>query len=150
MRFSALIRLAIALAALSPLSLQAQQEGWRARPLTPGGWTYRAEAAGSSTQFGTGSGTRVVLRCLLPAQTMTLWVAGGSAGTMTVRSTAGIINWPVQSADRGATATLGARDPGLDRMIGSRGRFSIEAPGAEPLTLPVWAEVARVIEDCRG
>jgi hypothetical protein len=42
-----------------------------------------------------------------------------------------------------------ARDPLLDAMAFSRGRWRIEAEGRASLTVPSWPEVARVIEDCR-
>ena len=38
----------------------------------------------------------------------------------------------------------------LDAMAFTRGRFTVEQPGATPLVLPPWAEVGRVIEDCRS
>ena len=47
------------------------------------------------------------------------------------------------------TATLAANDPLLDAMAVTRGRFAVETPGLSTLYLPPWAEVSRVIEDCR-
>lgn len=44
---------------------------------------------------------------------------------------------------------LQARDPLLDAMALTKGRFAIETPGQPTLYLPSWAEVSRVIEDCR-
>ncbi|MEJ2457854.1 MAG: hypothetical protein P8Y58_06770 [Novosphingobium sp.] len=49
----------------------------------------------------------------------------------------------------GVAVTLSARDPLLDAMAFSRGRFAVEAAGAPPLYGPSWTEVSRVIEDCR-
>lgn len=46
-------------------------------------------------------------------------------------------------------ATLPAGDKLLDAMALSRGRFAVETGGVETLYLPAWAEVTRVIEDCR-
>jgi hypothetical protein len=46
-------------------------------------------------------------------------------------------------------ATLPARDSLLDAMALSRGRFAVEASGLPTLYLPSWAEVSRVVEDCR-
>lgn len=53
------------------------------------------------------------------------------------------------SAPSVLAAKLPASDPLLDAMAFSRGRFMVEAPGTVPLYLPSWAEVSRVIEDCR-
>lgn len=44
---------------------------------------------------------------------------------------------------------LGAQDRLLDAMAFSRGRFAVETGGLPTLYLPAWAEVTRVIEDCR-
>jgi len=44
---------------------------------------------------------------------------------------------------------LSARDPLLDAIAFSRGRFALEAAGLETLYLPAWPELSRVIEDCR-
>lgn len=45
--------------------------------------------------------------------------------------------------------TLPARDPLFDAMAVTRGRFAVETPELSTLYLPAWAEVTRVIEDCR-
>ena len=49
----------------------------------------------------------------------------------------------------GGSANLTNRDPRLDRIAFSRGRFALESPSGA-LTLPVQSEIGRVIEDCRG
>ena len=45
--------------------------------------------------------------------------------------------------------TFNVRDPLLDAMAFSRGRFMVEMGGAQTLVLPAWSELGRVIEDCR-
>ena len=47
------------------------------------------------------------------------------------------------------TADAGAYDPLLDAIASSRGRIGFSTSGAPALVVPPWAEVARVIEDCR-
>ena len=47
------------------------------------------------------------------------------------------------------TTRLGAADPLLDAIALSRGRFAVDSPGLTQLIIPPWAEVTRVIEDCR-
>jgi hypothetical protein len=73
---------------------------------------------------------------------------------MTVRTSAGNFTWRAlgvtDERPAEATVTLPASDRALDAIAYSRGRISVEAPGAARLILPVWAEVSRVIEDCRG
>jgi hypothetical protein len=46
-------------------------------------------------------------------------------------------------------ARLSAHDPFLDAIAFSKGRFAVEVQGLDPLYLPAWPEVTRVIEDCR-
>ena len=45
--------------------------------------------------------------------------------------------------------TFAASDRQLDAMAFSRGRFMLEVSGLPTLVLPAWAEVGKVIEDCR-
>jgi hypothetical protein len=47
------------------------------------------------------------------------------------------------------SSEFGAYDPLLDAMASSRGRIGISASGLAALVVPPWAEVGRVIEDCR-
>jgi hypothetical protein len=41
-------------------------------------------------------------------------------------------------------------DPILDAMAFSRGRIAIEATGQQPVAIPSWAEITKIVEDCRG
>jgi hypothetical protein len=56
---------------------------------------------------------------------------------------------PARSPAGWLVVVLTARDPLLDAMAFSRGRFALEAAGLETLYLPAWPELSRVIEDCR-
>jgi hypothetical protein len=56
-------------------------------------------------------------------------------------SDSGLVGW--------VTAWIAPRDPLLDAMAFSRGRFRVEVAKLPPLYLPSWPEVSRVIEDCR-
>jgi hypothetical protein len=47
------------------------------------------------------------------------------------------------------SVALQSRDPLLDAMAFSRGRFAVEVTGWPTLYVPSWTEVSRVIEDCR-
>ena len=68
---------------------------------------------------------------------------------MTVRTETVDRALALQSQGSAAGAELNPRDPLLDAIALTRGRFAIEVPGQQPLYLPAWAEVTRVIEDCR-
>lgn len=127
---------------------------WRDWPITPGNWTYRADPGGSVAAFGTpGSEPRLTLRCDQQAQRLILSRATDGvapATSMTVRTTSLTRALPVQPAATGPlSAQLAPRDPLLDAMAFSRGRFLVETAGAPYLAIPAWAEVARVTEDCR-
>ena len=56
---------------------------------------------------------------------------------------------PLQGERRLAIAQLPAGDPLLDAMAITKGRFALEVEGEPTLYVPAWAEVTRVIEDCR-
>ncbi|MCT2401702.1 hypothetical protein [Novosphingobium mangrovi (ex Huang et al. 2023)] len=122
---------------------------WRDRPATPGNWQWSATATGSTAAF---AGGQFAMRCDRARQTVTLTraVAGASGQVpMTIATsdvTRALVAVPVAG---GVAVTLSARDPLLDAMAFSRGRFAVEVAGSTPLYVPSWTEVSRVIEDCR-
>lgn len=130
---------------LPPPPPPAPAPGWEDAPLSPGGWTYAADAAGSRAAFGTTPASPAfVLRCDAAARRVAL-ERRGAAG-IAVRTTSSVRALPAA----GGAASLAAGDPLLDAMAFSRGRFMVEAAGAAPLILPAWPELARVVEDCRS
>jgi len=120
--------------------------------VTPGAWTYRRDAAGSRADFAAqGGGAGASLTCEADRR-VRLRLAGRPATSVTVRASAASRTLALAAAaapGAGAVAELAATDPLLDAMAFSRGRFAIEQAGQPPLSLPAWAEVGRVIEDCR-
>ena len=60
-----------------------------------------------------------------------------------------LVATPIASAHPLVGVVLDARDPLLDAMAITRGRFALESEGEPGLYVPAWAEVTRVIEDCR-
>lgn len=122
---------------------------WREAPITPGDWTYSADAGGSIASFG---GGMFSMRCNLQARTVTLIRAGtprAAAVSMgvTTSNTSRALTGTHTAA--GVGASLPARDPLLDSMALSRGRFVIAVTGEQTLYIPSWTEVTRVVEDCR-
>lgn len=104
----------------------------------------------------TGGGDAIVmLRCDRSARTVTLYRNGAAsvavpASIATTSATRALSAAPVAGASPAMVAL--AFDPNdrlLDAMAFSRGRFSLEINGLPALYLPVWAEVGRVVEDCR-
>ncbi|MDB5693942.1 MAG: hypothetical protein JWO81_3005, partial [Alphaproteobacteria bacterium] len=117
-------------------------QDWRDLALSPGDWTYRAEAVGSAAAFGADAPV-FVLRCGGSRQVV-LDRPGAAAGTrLVVRTSFG-------ERIVAAGAPLPAADPLLDQMAFSRGRFTVAAEGLPMLVIPSWPEPARAIEDCRG
>jgi hypothetical protein len=127
---------------------------WRDWPPTPGTWRYERDSRGSQASFGgVGSNAPLVLRCDLSPRRMLLSRAGSATGPMTVRTsstTKALAVQPTGGAGPYVAAEIAARDPLLDAMAFSRGRFVIEQAGAPLLVVPAYAEIGRVIEDCRG
>lgn len=68
------------------------------------------------------------------------------AATNTTRA---LVSEPLRSKVGWLVVALRARDPLLDAIVFSRGRFAFEAAGEPTLYLPSWPEIGRVIEDCR-
>lgn len=125
---------------------------WQYRPAHPGNWVYRADAAGSAALFGaTAADPLLTIRCDRGTRRVSLIRAGVSTGTaMTVRTSYGAASLPATAAAPQTTAVRAASDGLLDQIAYSRGKFAIEAAGLPPLIVPAWAEIARVMEDCRG
>lgn len=113
---------------------------WRDRALSPGDWRYAAGTA----RFGTSSDALVMLQCDRAGQAVWLNLRGGS-GAMMVRTTS--ITRTLGPAS--GAVRLDPRDPLLDAMGYSRGRVAIEQ-GAAMAIVPAWAEILRVVEDCRA
>jgi hypothetical protein len=127
---------------------------WPDRAVTPGTWRYERDARGSRALFGTvGADALVVLRCDAGARAVYLSRAGSASAPLVVRTTAltrTLAVRPTGGTPPYAAVALTPRDPLLDAMAFSRGRVAIEQAGTAVLTLPSWAEIARVVEDCRG
>jgi hypothetical protein len=125
---------------------------WRDWPLTPGSWSYRADAQGSVASFGmSGAPAELTLRCDRARSRIVLTRNGlASAPALTIRTTSIARTLSVSPATTGATADIAARDALIDAMGYSRGRFVVQGSGIPTLVAPAWAEILRVAEDCRG
>ncbi|MEX0341480.1 MAG: hypothetical protein AB3N06_02750 [Erythrobacter sp.] len=130
-------------------------ENWIDEPRTPGNWSYHAGAEGGAARFGeAGSEAQFSIECDASAKTITLTRTGQGPreAVMTIRTET---TDRTLRANSGASrspqfsAALAAGDPLLDAMALTRGRFAVEMSGLSTLYLPAWAEVTRVIEDCR-
>lgn len=124
---------------------------WRQAPITPGDWNWAMEGGQSVARFADGV---LVLRCDRAAGTIVLQRAGSATGPvpMTVTTSSALRTFsatPQPGPPAMLAVSLTARDPVLDAMVFSRGRFAVEAPGLPPIYAPSWPEVGRVAEDCR-
>lgn len=133
-------------------------DSWMDAVLTPGSWNY--------TDYGQGQGKRALfsdpdnlfyfsLSCVTqPNGPEILLTRTGRPAkrelAMTIRTETTQRVLAAQRLGAEITAvTVPASDPLLDAMALSKGRFAVEVEGEVPLILPSWAEVTRVIEDCR-
>ncbi len=120
---------------VEPPPVQTAAEDWRDLPLSPGDWSY--DPATNEARYADFS-----LRCD-PARRQIVAMRAGGSGPLRLRTTYGERVLP-------AGGSLAASDPILDEMAFTRGRFTVDDPGAATLVLPAWPEPARVVEDCRG
>jgi hypothetical protein len=116
---------------------------WRSAPVASGSWNWRAIPGGSEAVFADARGPQLTIRCSLASRLVGLTRTGAINGAPLVVRTS--------SADRTlpSSAVLLARDPLLDAIAFSRGRFAVEVAGAPRLIVPAWPEAARAVEDCR-
>ena len=133
-------------------------ENWIDRPQTAGNWTYSDLGENALAQFvDSGGAPAFSLLCLASDGQVGLvrTAMSGGAGQMIIRTETADRALPARaftpdSAGRPRSiAYLDARDPLLDAMALTRGRFAVETSGLSTLYLPAWAEVTRVIEECR-
>ena len=121
---------------------------WQDAPITPGDWQWGMTSLGSTATF---AGGQFSMRCDASRRTIILTRAGqtSSRTTMTITTDQGARALAASPISGGIAVSLPARDPVLDAMAFSRGRFAIAIPGTTPLYIPSWTEISRVIEDCR-
>lgn len=128
---------------------------WNDWPFTPGNWTYRRDGRTSVAQFGTpGRNATVNFRCDAQSRRVTLSREVSAPGTRMVIRTSSMTKIMAATASDAnpayLAADIAASDPILDAMAFSRGRVLVEMEGQQPVILPSWAEIARIVEDCRG
>lgn len=132
-----------------------EDANWLDAPQTPGDWRYLKLGAGSSASFHSRDGTALfTMQCQPAGARIVLSRAGSAEGQVMMRIRTETRDQILTAAAKPSvapevSASLPSRDPLLDAMAITKGRFAMEVEGMEPLYLPAWAEVTRVIEDCR-
>ncbi|MPT48465.1 MAG: hypothetical protein E2598_08625 [Sphingobium sp.] len=132
---------------------------WRAWPVAKGDWSYQKGKDGSIAAFGEpGKPMLVVFRCESATRRIhmlrTTPHPAQPGSQMVIHTSYGSVQWPIAVETNVTDGYVGAvrasNDAVLDQIAFSRGRFAIEVPGTTPISVPNWAEITRVIEDCRG
>ena len=121
---------------------------------TPGNWSYAPTADGSEAVFTNATGyPQLWVHCTRATRRVSFARPATSATPLLNVWTSSAIRAVPSSynpATRHLTIELAGSDPFLDSVATSRSRLGFSV-GSEPaLVVPAWAEVARVIEDCRA
>lgn len=130
-------------------------ENWIDEPRTPGNWRYGAVAGTTvATYAGEDGLVRLSIACDLTARQVRIARPGNAPAAVQMHIYTETENRTLSAAPAAGdvpqlVAAVAPRDPLLDAMAFSRGRFAVDIPGLNPLYLPSWIEVSRVIEDCR-
>jgi hypothetical protein len=124
---------------------------WRDAAITPGDWQWSGAGGQSIARF---AGGRLSLQCDPAARSVRIErnepgspVSGAVRMTVITQTQMRPFNALAQAGS--VAVSLGARDPLLDAMAFSKGRFVVEVAGLPTLYVPSWTEVSRVVEDCR-
>ncbi|MGB3711371.1 MAG: hypothetical protein WA985_06755 [Erythrobacter sp.] len=136
-----------------PVMQQPEYDDYLDAPQTAGTWTYVDEPAESLAVFGTGMDNAVfIMRCDKANRQVGLGRVSSQTGTPAMEITTETRTNTLSTRSRGPSlvaADLAPADPLLDAMAVTKGRFAVAVAGERTLYLPAWAEVTRVIEDCR-
>lgn len=119
----------------------------------PGLWTYASTPTSSAARFGlTPQAATLAIQCDRASRGVSIMVSRSTPshmGAVTLRATSMMKSISAEVSGTFATVRLTARDPILDALAFSRGRFGVVVDGVER-AYPAWPEFTRVIEDCRG
>lgn len=137
----------------APAPAPALGADWRDWPVTPGNWVYRQDDRGSIALFGrAGADADLTLRCDRARGRLYLSRRSDAPAALTVRTSTDrktLNAQPTGGTPAYAAVELAPRDPLVDSIGFSRGRFVVQGGGAADLVVPAWPEIIRVAEDCR-
>ena len=132
---------------------------WRDAPATPGTWRWSLTGGKSTASYASAAAAPLVTLTCERSRSLVVLAraaqgADAAAGAVpmeltTTSSAHALMSDPALAAPGWLATAIPARDPLLDAMAFSRGRFALGAAGQATLYLPSWPEVSRVIEDCR-
>lgn len=124
-------------------------------PRTTGDWRYAQESGETYAIYATGGESpHAMIRCDLASRRITLGRFSASDRNQQMRIYTETTTRTLDAGPRASTyplvaAELSANDRLLDAMAVTKGNFAMQVSGMPALYLPGWAEVTRVIEDCR-
>lgn len=135
-------------------------DSWVDAPQTAGTWTYSREEVGptrrlyTSAAFNDPKGETLLRMTCSPSGNFLFgrYIRSVGDAALIVRTETATRTLVAPRDPEGQvlnTAVMRPNDPLLDAIALTRGRFAVEAAGHPTLYLPAWAEVTRVIEDCR-
>lgn len=138
----------------SPVVQQPTYENYLDAPQTEGTWTYSQEPGESLGLFGIGNPVHpFVIRCDKASRQIGIARRTERPGPLRMRVVTETTTRELSAntvPDYGmVAAVLNPRDPLLDAMAITKGRFAVEVEGERTLYVPAWTEFSRVIEDCR-
>jgi hypothetical protein len=143
---------AFALTVASSLQAQAIADLATATPIG-GNWFWAQTADGSEATFTDAySKVQLTVHCVRLTRRVSLAKAAGAAAPfLSIWTSSQTRNLPASfdPATGKLSADVAAFDPLLDAIAASRGRIGVSVSGSPPLVVPPWAEVGRVVEDCR-
>jgi hypothetical protein len=146
------LRIAAALALLVASSAGAQDLS-TASPIA-GSWNYAPAADGSEAVFTNESGSpQLWVHCTRATRRISISKPATAAAPFLNIWTSSLVKSVASSFNPRVgrlTVDLANYDPLLDAIASSRGRVGFIVGAQSPLVVPPWAELARVIEDCRA
>jgi hypothetical protein len=146
------LRIAAALALLLASSAGAQDLS-DATPIA-GSWSYAQAVDGSEAVFANSAGSpQLWIHCTRASRRVTMFRPATTAAPFLNVWTSSQVKNVASSYNPGTgrlTIDLANYDPLLDAIVSSRGRVGFTIGTQPSLVVPPWAEIARVIEDCRA
>lgn len=142
----------------APLPVSDPADDWHDRALTPGDWRYVRKQGETVAEYAAdplAPAPLLTIACNRASQVISFTANNIRlpTNTMTIRTETMDRSLPANRQIRGETfvvSEIGARDPLLDAMVFSHGRFAVVIPRSPALILPAWPEITRVVEDCRS
>lgn len=139
----------------TPVVQEPRFENYLDAPQTPGNWEYARFPFGSQAIFNSGAAeTSFAINCNTADRRISLNrpISTTAPRPMQIKTETSTRILSAQSAIGGManlSVSLDPRDPILDAMAITKGRFAVQTEGLRTLYIPAWVELSRVIEDCR-